>query len=99
MLLEAEDNHSQETNLKYLITTLSSVHQALNNYINRQENQPPKEIPPPTYNPKSKIGQTCPPSTLEHLCNTFGLSGFERDVLLLCAGMEIDRNWSALCAT
>ncbi len=103
MLIEAENNLSQEDNLHYLMTALNCVHQALNNYINHQENQPAKEIIPPTYNPKSnnpksKMGEDYPRSILEHLCGTFGLSDFERDLLLLCTGMELDHNWSVLCA-
>ncbi|MFW5779508.1 MAG: hypothetical protein ACOCXU_05720 [Coleofasciculus sp.] len=39
-----------------------------------------------------------PPSALTQLCQIFGLSGFERDLLLLCAGMELDEQWGALCA-
>lgn len=35
---------------------------------------------------------------LELLCKTFELSSFERDILLLCAGMEFDGGWALLCA-
>ncbi len=35
---------------------------------------------------------------LEQLCQIFGLSSFERDIVLLCAGMEFDRHWGRLCA-
>lgn len=38
------------------------------------------------------------PPALEQLCQIFGLSSFEREILLLCAGMEFDRNWGKLCA-
>ncbi|MBH8566969.1 ATP-binding protein [Nostoc sp. CENA67] len=38
------------------------------------------------------------PPALEQLCQIFGLSSFEREILLLCAGMEFDRNWGTLCA-
>ena len=38
------------------------------------------------------------PPALETLCRMFGLSPFERQVLLLCAGMELDSSFSALCA-
>ena len=31
-----------------------------------------------------------PAGALDRLCRTFGLSAFERDVLLLCAGVELD---------
>jgi hypothetical protein len=37
-------------------------------------------------------------SVLEALCAAFGLSPFERDVLLLCAGRELDGKFAALCA-
>lgn len=38
------------------------------------------------------------PPALERLCQVFHLSPCEREVLLLCAGMEFDRNWGQLCA-
>ena len=38
------------------------------------------------------------PSALDSLCAAFGLSPFERDVLLLCAGMELDSAFAPLCA-
>ncbi|HEY9850978.1 MAG TPA: ATP-binding protein [Leptolyngbyaceae cyanobacterium] len=37
-------------------------------------------------------------SSLQNLCNIFSLSNFERDLLLLCAGMELDANFINLCA-
>lgn len=38
------------------------------------------------------------PSALENLCRTFALKPFERDLLLLCAGVELDATFPALCA-
>jgi hypothetical protein len=38
------------------------------------------------------------PPSLELLAGTFGLSAFERDVLLLCAGVELDAGFASLCA-
>jgi hypothetical protein len=38
------------------------------------------------------------PQSLDFLCRTFGLSPFERDVLLLCAGVELDSAFAPLCA-
>ena len=35
-------------------------------------------------------------SALESLCATFGLSSFERKILLMCAGMELDSRFSSL---
>jgi Cdc6-like AAA superfamily ATPase len=37
-------------------------------------------------------------STLEQLSRLFGLSPFEQDILLLCAGMELDARFVRLCA-
>jgi hypothetical protein len=36
-------------------------------------------------------------SAIDRLCQLFGLSVFERDVLLLCAGVEMDSKLAALC--
>jgi ATP-dependent 26S proteasome regulatory subunit len=38
-------------------------------------------------------------STLEALSSIFGLSSFERDILLLCAGVELDSSFQRLIAT
>jgi hypothetical protein len=38
------------------------------------------------------------PPALDVLCATFGLSPFERSVLLLCAGVELDSRFAGLCA-
>ena len=38
------------------------------------------------------------PAALETLCTAFSLSEFERDVLLLCAGMELDSTFPEACA-
>lgn len=38
------------------------------------------------------------PSALDILCGMFNLSPFERDIVLLCAGIELDSTFSALCA-
>lgn len=41
---------------------------------------------------------TEPASALQTLCAAFALSPFERDVLLLCAGRELDASFGPLCA-
>jgi hypothetical protein len=38
------------------------------------------------------------PSALDLLCTKFELSEFERDLLVLCAGVELDSSFAALCA-
>jgi hypothetical protein len=39
-----------------------------------------------------------PPPALDRLCQALGLSSFERDLLLLCAGMELDAAFARLFA-
>jgi hypothetical protein len=46
----------------------------------------------------ASIAQNQHPSHLSQLCENFSLSEFERGILLLCAGMEFDASWGALCA-
>lgn len=38
------------------------------------------------------------PPALKNLCFTFELSSFERNILLMCAGMELDGTFAAACA-
>ncbi len=38
------------------------------------------------------------PPALDTLCAIFALSSFERDILLLCAGIELDSTFGSLCA-
>lgn len=38
------------------------------------------------------------PPALATLCQLFGLSPFEQDLLLLCAGVELDAEFAALCS-
>ena len=44
------------------------------------------------------VEETPAPATLETLCALFGLSSFERSTLLLCAAVELDAAFPALCA-
>ena len=39
-----------------------------------------------------------PPAALETLCKLFGLSSFERAVLLMCAGTELDSKFASVFA-
>ena len=37
------------------------------------------------------------PSAIDHICELFGMTAFERDTLLLCAGVDMDSGVAALC--
>ncbi len=48
----------------------------------------------------NKVGEDMPaPAALNTLCALFGLSSFERKILLLCAGMELDSSFTAQVAS
>ncbi len=82
----------QDANQQYLMAALTSVREVLEAKAKEQEIEP--HSPSPSF-----PAHTSPPLALEQLCTLFGLSPFERDVLLLCAGMELDATFPLLCAT
>jgi hypothetical protein len=48
--------------------------------------------------PEPNTGEHFPSFALDYVCKVFALSAFERDLLLLCAGMELDSRFPTLCA-
>ncbi|HJW10538.1 MAG TPA: ATP-binding protein, partial [Albitalea sp.] len=79
-----------EANQRYLLAGLARVRAALEHHAPRGQGQAPPQPP--------DVGPISPPPALETLCVTFGLSSFERDTLLLCAGVELDAKFGSLCA-
>ncbi|WP_328617045.1 ATP-binding protein [Amycolatopsis sp. NBC_00355] len=56
-------------------------------------------LDPDSAEPVPRTAWTLPePPALDALRDGFGLSGFERDVLLLCAGVELDTGFAHSCA-
>ena len=72
-----------EANQKYLMSAFAAVRDAL-------EQRAPVQT--------QTAEEMSPPPALETICKLFGLSAFERGILLLCAGMELDSKFPALCA-
>ncbi|MEM9535079.1 MAG: ATP-binding protein [Cyanobacteria bacterium P01_E01_bin.45] len=83
-----------EANQQYLVEALGRVRAALTTHISKlaDDNSPQLELIP------LESSKLSPLSSLEELCLTFSLSPFERDVLLLCAGMELEGDWEQLLA-
>jgi hypothetical protein len=77
-----------EANQRAVTAALAHVKTALERHL--EPDAPGREHPAA---PPSLRG-----SALERLEKLFGLSPFERDVLLLCAGVELDASVAALCA-
>jgi ATPase family associated with various cellular activities (AAA) len=100
-----------EANQRYLMARLRSVRLALERHaaviqeeaVDTNEGgigKPSREAD--LENALSQIeeaGRALPaPAALDHLCEAFSLSPFERDLLLLCAGVELDGSFPARCA-
>ena len=94
-------NNWEEANQRYLLAALAPVRNALELYIARLRGD--VEAEKQQANPEQELDEALSampaPPALTKLCAAFGLSPFERDVLLLCAGMDLDGTFVALCAT
>ncbi|OUL31938.1 ATPase [Nostoc sp. RF31YmG] len=95
------DARWQSANHQYLVAALAVVQETLEQFVQTQEGS---EVSQNTAEDSQQrlaaiaAAMTKPPA-LEVVRNTFDLSDFERDVLLLCAGMELDAAFPRLCAT
>ncbi len=80
-------------NQAHLMAALARVRKALERHAGQAEGDDTAAPPDPE---RSDEGMA--PPALETLCRTLGLSQFERDVLLLCAGPELEGSFATLCA-
>ena len=88
-------NNWQELNKNYLMQELARVQKKL---YEKTSNKEPLTIKPQSFNIEAQeLEQIMPCFALEVIKNRFQLSSFETDILLLCAGMELDRGWGLLC--
>jgi SpoVK/Ycf46/Vps4 family AAA+-type ATPase len=79
-------------NQAYLAAMLDPVKRALERHLGRTPTGTDEETelaPPPTAPLRRPA--------LDMLAERFGLSGFERDLLVLCAGVELDAGFAELC--
>jgi hypothetical protein len=78
-----------EANQRYLAAHLARIRHALEQHAGKTPEMPSEAAP---------VMEHDHPAALETLCHLFGLSPFERDVLLLCAGVELEATFAPLCA-
>ncbi|WNG35762.1 ATP-binding protein [Archangium violaceum] len=94
--MKAEHEDWTEANQRYLSAALGRVRAALERHATRE----PREPAPEEERPLEESSVVMPaPSALDRLSAVFQLSPFERDVLLLCAGVELDSTFAARCAS
>jgi len=101
--LSEKANNWSEANQRYLMAVLGVVREALEHHVIRSENN--QEVLQHENKSNAAQNELCDaanampsPPALEILCSMFGLSSFERDLLLLCAGIELDSTFAAVCA-
>ena len=87
----------QEGNQKYLDSAFNQLRDTLQSYIARRQDGAVASASPPIDLREIAQNMSAPPA-LSQLCQLFDLSEFERDILLLCAGIEIYPSLAALCA-
>jgi hypothetical protein len=83
-----------DDNQRYLTAALSSLYDAIEH---RLRGDPPPDDSHGTELHDIARGMSAPPA-VERLCAVFGLSPFERAVLLVCAGIELDSRFAKLLA-
>jgi hypothetical protein len=90
-----------EANKRYLMARLSAVRDVLTAYAarGRQSSTIEPGITQSVEDLEFSIASMEKPAALDRLCSAFGLSPFERDLLLLCAGVELDSSFGELCAS
>src|SRR5438874_365600 len=96
----AAPNNWHEANQRSLMAALAAVRAALQRHIERTRNNGPSErhTEPSTPPQQEQSDAKSTNSALDSLCAAFGLSSFEREVLLLSAGIELDSSFAAHCA-
>jgi hypothetical protein len=95
----------QTENQHYLMASLDRIRRLLHQQIASQQRSPATTEPHAmrTANAAASAPTASSPTAsataaFSQLYQTFGLSAFEQDVLLLCAGVELDPTIAALCA-
>jgi ATP-dependent 26S proteasome regulatory subunit len=84
-----------EANQSYLVRALQTVRAALAQRAGGARASETDQVVPSQTNGSAAI-RSAP--ALERLCAAFALSRFEREILLLCAGMELDAGFAQMVA-
>ncbi|PMP82290.1 MAG: hypothetical protein C0183_10620 [Roseiflexus castenholzii] len=85
----------ERINHRALETALARVREALERYLARLNHVSSTASDRPSFLESDSADER---SALDTLCATFRLSPFERDLLALCAGVELDAGIATLCA-
>ncbi|MEQ9553538.1 MAG: hypothetical protein RIM23_28440 [Coleofasciculus sp. G3-WIS-01] len=84
-------------NAHTLHTAITHIEKRLNAYITRFSQSTPEPLPDIDTFLNTAAQTSSPPLALTHLCNTFHLTPFERNTLLLCAASALIPYFPQLC--
>jgi hypothetical protein len=87
-----------EANQAYLVRDLDSVRALLKRRAAGGDSSGPTHDRVQTPAEAASLGDGFPPPALERLCAAFGLSNFEREIVLMCAGVELDSSFGDVLA-
>lgn len=90
----------QEANQRYLVAALNLVRARVEAHLAHKQQAPlpeNREAEAEAALQEARAAMSAP-SALESLCEKFALSLFEKNLLLLCAGVELDSDFARLCA-
>ena len=89
-----------EANQRYLLEAIAGLREYFERQFQNNEKlgQDSEQASPVEDERRLPEQEMNPPATLQTLCSTFSLSEFERDVILLCAGVELDSAFASLIA-
>ena len=89
-----------DLNQRYLSAALAEVREALERHVGGSSREDAVDIQSGAGRSDLRqiAGTMSTPPAVVTLCKTMRLSPFERDILLLCAGMEFDAVFADLCA-
>jgi len=97
--MEAPSPHWLEANHQYLLAAVDGVRAALETHAARLAGRPAEDRSATTAAALERAAAALPsPAALDRLTSIFGLSPFERGVILLGAGLEVDAAFGNLCA-
>ena len=85
-----------EVNNRYLMSNVTQMRQVIEQRAQHFKNK--VDLVPVNLVTRPPELDLTPLPAIEQLCQSFKLSLFERDTLILCVGMELDSTWSWLCA-
>jgi ATPase family associated with various cellular activities (AAA) len=96
-MIEAAGEHWAEANQRYLMAALGVVRAALERRVRdpAQANAGAGQLQQAL---EAAAAAMPSPPALQRVCTVFGLSPFERELLLVCAGVELDSTFAGLCA-